>query len=200
MKRELNCCKHALLKTKPSCCHTPHFGFGLRPGISRSRPVQMELCSIARLESTGSRNTPHLSVEARRRAVDADHRQWASARKAHPAAERSDTAAPRPAIACRCVSYASNRSAIWRTRHHVQKLICRDVHACPLCAAYTNLQVDIDSIRDDNEKRMDAQRKNGLIIWSGRERLTRFQSCFVEHVDYSAARLQFEVCHKTVRV
>ena len=34
-------------------------------------------------------------------------------------------------------------------------------------AAYTNLQVDIDRIRADNEARTDAQRKNGLIIWSG---------------------------------
>jgi len=34
-------------------------------------------------------------------------------------------------------------------------------------AAYTGLHVDIDRIRADNESRKDAQRKSGLIIWSG---------------------------------
>lgn len=39
------------------------------------------------------------------------------------------------------------------------------------CAAYTGLHVDVDRIRADNESRTDAQRKSGLIIWSGRESL-----------------------------
>eukprot|EP01023_Acetabularia_acetabulum_P035786 TRINITY_DN3377_c0_g1_i4.p1 TRINITY_DN3377_c0_g1~~TRINITY_DN3377_c0_g1_i4.p1 ORF type:complete len:304 (+),score=20.96 TRINITY_DN3377_c0_g1_i4:263-1174(+) len=34
-------------------------------------------------------------------------------------------------------------------------------------AAYTGLRVDIDKIRQDNEKRWDVERKSGLIIWSG---------------------------------
>ena len=36
-------------------------------------------------------------------------------------------------------------------------------------AAYTGLQVDIDAIRADNDKLVDAERKNGLVINSGRE-------------------------------
>jgi hypothetical protein len=36
-------------------------------------------------------------------------------------------------------------------------------------AAYTGLQVDIDRIRADNDKLTDAERKNGLVINSGRE-------------------------------
>ena len=36
-------------------------------------------------------------------------------------------------------------------------------------AAYTGLQVDIDRIRADNDKLVDAERKNGLVINSGRE-------------------------------
>ena len=36
-------------------------------------------------------------------------------------------------------------------------------------AAYTGLQVDIDRIRADNEKLVEAERKNGLVIYSGRE-------------------------------
>jgi hypothetical protein len=35
-------------------------------------------------------------------------------------------------------------------------------------AAYTGLRVDIDRIRQDNEARVDAQRKSGLIIYDGR--------------------------------
>ena len=36
-------------------------------------------------------------------------------------------------------------------------------------AGCTGLLVDIDRIRDDNERRTDVERKAGLIIWSGRE-------------------------------
>lgn len=36
-------------------------------------------------------------------------------------------------------------------------------------AAYTGLQVDVDRIRTDNEARTDAERKQGLIINTGRE-------------------------------
>lgn len=36
-------------------------------------------------------------------------------------------------------------------------------------AAYTGLQVDIDRIRADNDKLVDAEHKNGLVINSGRE-------------------------------
>lgn len=36
-------------------------------------------------------------------------------------------------------------------------------------AAFTGLQVDIDRIRADNDKLVDAERKNGLVINSGRE-------------------------------
>lgn len=35
-------------------------------------------------------------------------------------------------------------------------------------AAYTGLRVDIDRIRQDNEAKVDAQRKSGLIIYNGR--------------------------------
>lgn len=35
-------------------------------------------------------------------------------------------------------------------------------------AAYTGLRVDVDRIRQDNEGRLDAQRKSGLIINDGR--------------------------------
>jgi len=35
-------------------------------------------------------------------------------------------------------------------------------------AAYTGLRVDIDRIRQDNESRVGAQRKSGLIIYDGR--------------------------------
>lgn len=35
-------------------------------------------------------------------------------------------------------------------------------------AAYTGLRVDVDRIRQDNEARVDAQRKSGLIIYNGR--------------------------------
>ena len=38
-----------------------------------------------------------------------------------------------------------------------------------LPAAYTGLQVDIDRIRTDNELKTQAERKGGLIIWSGRK-------------------------------
>eukprot|EP01025_Chloroclados_australasicus_P032014 TRINITY_DN3240_c0_g1_i6.p3 TRINITY_DN3240_c0_g1~~TRINITY_DN3240_c0_g1_i6.p3 ORF type:complete len:301 (-),score=27.09 TRINITY_DN3240_c0_g1_i6:506-1408(-) len=34
-------------------------------------------------------------------------------------------------------------------------------------SAYTGLRVNIDKIRADNEKKMDVERKSGLIIWSG---------------------------------
>lgn len=43
-------------------------------------------------------------------------------------------------------------------------------------AAYTGLQVDIDRIRADNDKLVDAERKNGLVINSGRE-WRRAESC-----------------------
>lgn len=43
------------------------------------------------------------------------------------------------------------------------------LHDACECAAYTGLHVDIDRIRLDNETRTDAQRKSGLIIWSGRK-------------------------------
>ena len=36
-------------------------------------------------------------------------------------------------------------------------------------AGCTGLLVDIDRIREDNERRTDVERKAGLIIWSGRE-------------------------------
>ena len=36
-------------------------------------------------------------------------------------------------------------------------------------AAYTGLQVDIDRVRADNEARTDVERKQGLVINSGRE-------------------------------
>lgn len=36
-------------------------------------------------------------------------------------------------------------------------------------AAYTGLQVDIDRIRADNDALVAAERKNGLVIYSGRE-------------------------------
>lgn len=36
-------------------------------------------------------------------------------------------------------------------------------------AAYTGLQVDIDRIRADNDRLVDAERKNGLVINSGRK-------------------------------
>ena len=60
---------------------------------------------------------------------------------------------------CTCVS-SSKRSCAGVTHS-----------AASLSAAYTNLRVNIDSIRSNNEKRTEAQRKNGLIIWSGREHL-----------------------------
>lgn len=44
-------------------------------------------------------------------------------------------------------------------------------------AAYTGLQVDIDRIRADNDRLVEAERKNGLVINSGREWGGREEGC-----------------------
>jgi len=45
---------------------------------------------------------------------------------------------------------------------------------CHWFAGCTGLQVDIDRIREDNERRTDVERKAGLIIWSGRKQAVTF--------------------------
>lgn len=61
-------------------------------------------------------------------------------------------------------------------------------------AAYTGLQVDIDRIRTDNEAKMDAQRKSGLIINTGpnltREDKDRLQIEAREKYGLNAVQLQ----------
>lgn len=46
-------------------------------------------------------------------------------------------------------------------------------------AAYTGLQVDVDRIRADNERLAGAERKNGLVINSGREWVLGVRQCWV---------------------
>ena len=44
-----------------------------------------------------------------------------------------------------------------------------NIAQCYWSAGCTGLLVDIDRIREDNERRTDVERKAGLIIWSGRK-------------------------------
>ncbi len=76
---------------------------------------------------------------------------------------------------CKCVSLymCETRSSKRPTSVHFGSPKGRSFRARQnfASAAYTGLHVDIDQIRADNESRKDAQRKSGLIIWSGRELL-----------------------------
>jgi hypothetical protein len=40
-----------------------------------------------------------------------------------------------------------------------------------LATAYSGLRVDVDRVRAENEAKVDAHRKNGLVIWTGRKLL-----------------------------
>ena len=152
--------------------------------------VQVELHAVARVDQGGGSRFEAVPHEVWCGEVGADPGDRAAAGEAHPAAERPGAAPARPAVPCRCCAAPDSSSIIYchlqpsreqrltcgvasrwwavtlRLTAPLEKAVRMPWHGPAGC---TGLLVDIDRIREDNERRTDVERKAGLIIWSGRE-------------------------------
>lgn len=118
-----------------------------------------------RLVQGGSGSAEAGAWQVRHRALGADRRLWRASGQAHPAAQRADAAAARPAVASRCAVRRAQRVAgvAPRTRAQLTRTFP------PRTPAFTGLRIDVDAVRKDNEAKQgdEVVRKSGLIINSG---------------------------------
>jgi hypothetical protein len=88
---------------------------------------------------------------------------------ANPQAIRTSpsSASQQPLTASYIACFSARMSC--KAEHHTSVILCATLLLCLVPAAYSGLRVDVDRVRADNEAQVDAHRKNGLVIWTGRE-------------------------------